>query len=80
MWLAIFPLITVFQALLALAPIDDWPLVARTLLTTVIMLPVMVFVVMPTLVRLFAGWLVAGEHAEADAPAVRPPYRPPARV
>jgi uncharacterized protein len=55
-WLAIYPALTVTIALLSpvLAPL---PLFLRTLILTVVLVPIMVYVLVPTVQRLFAGWL-----------------------
>lgn len=47
-WLAIYPVITVLLWLLG-PSIASWPLMIRTLILTVIMVPVMVFALMPAL-------------------------------
>ncbi|MEM9037151.1 MAG: hypothetical protein AAGD18_21345 [Actinomycetota bacterium] len=55
-WIAIYPVITVL--LWQLGPeIRDLPLAVRTLILTVIMVPVMVFALMPLLTRALGGWL-----------------------
>ena len=37
--------------------INDWPLPLRTLALTAFVVPIMVFVLLPALQRVFAGWL-----------------------
>ena len=37
--------------------IAEWPVFLRTLVATVILVPAMVYVLIPTMQRLFAGWL-----------------------
>jgi antibiotic biosynthesis monooxygenase (ABM) superfamily enzyme len=39
--------------------IGEWPLPLRTLALTAVVVPLMVFVLLPTLQRAFAGWLNA---------------------
>ena len=55
-WFGIFPTVT---ATLALAGpwLDPLPLVARTFALTAVLVPAMVFVVMPVLTRAFRSWL-----------------------
>lgn len=58
-WLAVYPLITAVS--FALQPfLGDLPTAARTLAFTVIMVPLMTYVVMPRMTRLFAKWLYPG--------------------
>ena len=44
-------------ALVPATPIVEWPLPLRTLLITAFVVPLMTFVLIPTLSRLLAGWL-----------------------
>jgi antibiotic biosynthesis monooxygenase (ABM) superfamily enzyme len=55
-WLAIYPSLT---SLLWLAgpAIVDWPLALRTLALTALLVPWMVFVMLPALQRFLAPWL-----------------------
>ena len=55
-WLAIYPALTVTLALLGpvLTPL---PLYLRTLVVTVVLVPVMVYVLVPAMQRVFVGWL-----------------------
>jgi antibiotic biosynthesis monooxygenase (ABM) superfamily enzyme len=55
-WFGIFPVVT---AMLALAGpwLDQLPLVARTFAITAVLVPAMMFFVMPTLTRAFRSWL-----------------------
>jgi antibiotic biosynthesis monooxygenase (ABM) superfamily enzyme len=55
-WFGIFPVVT---AILALAGrwLDQLPLVARTFALPAVLVPAMVFVVMPALIRAFRSWL-----------------------
>jgi antibiotic biosynthesis monooxygenase (ABM) superfamily enzyme len=55
-WIAIYPTITLLLELGG-PVINDWPLPLRTLALTGIAVPLMVFVLLPTLQRAFAGWL-----------------------
>jgi antibiotic biosynthesis monooxygenase (ABM) superfamily enzyme len=54
--LAIYPALTITLALLGpvIAPL---PLFMRTLILTGVLVPVMVYVLVPGLQRIFAGWL-----------------------
>lgn len=56
-WVAIYPLITIiFEAFdKPLMTIEFLPL--RTLLITVVVVPIMVFILLPTLQKLLANWL-----------------------
>lgn len=56
-WLAIYPTITLTLYLFGgqFALIDPLPL--RTLVLTAVIVPLMVFVLIPLLQKLFAGWL-----------------------
>lgn len=55
-WLAIYPALTITLALLGpvVAPL---PIYVRTLILTGVLVPVMVYVLVPGLQRIFAGWL-----------------------
>jgi antibiotic biosynthesis monooxygenase (ABM) superfamily enzyme len=55
-WLAIYPTITLLLELGG-PLINDWPLPLRTLALTAVAVPTMVFVLIPALQRVFAGWL-----------------------
>ena len=55
-WLAIYPTITLLLELGG-PVINDWPLPLRTLALTAVAVPLMVFVLLPTLQRALAGWL-----------------------
>jgi antibiotic biosynthesis monooxygenase (ABM) superfamily enzyme len=55
-WLAIYPALTLTLALLS-PLIATWPLFLRTLLVTAILVPAMVYLLIPGMQRLFAGWL-----------------------
>jgi antibiotic biosynthesis monooxygenase (ABM) superfamily enzyme len=55
-WLAIYPVLTLVLWLAGPA-IRDWPVALRTLALTVVIVPLMVYVLIPGLQRLFAPWL-----------------------
>ena len=55
-WLAIYPTITLLLEFGG-PVINDWPLPLRTLAITAVVVPTMVFVLIPALQRAFAGWL-----------------------
>ena len=55
-WLGIFPALTLVLWLVG-PPIQDWPLPVRTLVLTVVLVPLMVYVLLPGLNRLLATWL-----------------------
>lgn len=65
-WLAIYPALTATLALLGpeLAP---WPLALRTLVVTVVLVPIMVYGLVPGMQRIFAGWLRPREATHANA-------------
>jgi len=55
-WLAIYPTITVLLAL-AGPTLQEMPLPLRTLLLTAVLVPLMNFVLVPALVKVFRPWL-----------------------
>jgi antibiotic biosynthesis monooxygenase (ABM) superfamily enzyme len=59
-WLAVFPLATGVQYLLA-PLLSDAPVVIRALILTVILVPAMTYVVMPRMTRLFRRFLFVDE-------------------
>jgi uncharacterized protein len=61
-WLGAYGVITLILAVLGPA-IAAWPLPARTLLLSALMVPTLTWVIVPALARLFRHWLV---------PAARP--------
>jgi uncharacterized protein len=77
-WLAIYPALTITLVLLSplLAPL---PLVLRTLVVTALLVPIMVYVLLPAMQRLFAAWLAPGGATRASPPESRPasPERQP---
>lgn len=55
-WLAIYPTITLVSLLIG-DTIKSWPLPFKTLLMTGILVPLMVFVLLPLLRKLLGDWL-----------------------
>jgi antibiotic biosynthesis monooxygenase (ABM) superfamily enzyme len=55
-WLAIYPTITLVSFLIG-DIIKSWPLPFKTLLMTGILVPLMVFVLLPLLRKLLGDWL-----------------------
>jgi uncharacterized protein len=55
-WLAIYPSLTLLLWLAGPAVVD-WPLALRTLVLTALLVPWMVFIMLPALQRLMAPWL-----------------------
>ncbi|MBP6425852.1 MAG: hypothetical protein KA278_09045 [Flavobacterium sp.] len=55
-WLAIYPTIT-FVSYLIGDVIKEWPLPLKTLIMTGILVPTMVFVLLPILRKLLTNWL-----------------------
>ena len=55
-WLAIYPTIT-FVSFFIFYTIKNWPLPLKTLLMTGILVPLMVFVLLPLLRKLLGDWL-----------------------
>ena len=55
-WIAIYPTIT-FVSYLIGDIIKEWPLPLKTLLMTGILVPTMVFVLLPILRKLLTNWL-----------------------
>jgi antibiotic biosynthesis monooxygenase (ABM) superfamily enzyme len=60
-WLAIFLLITVIQLLFG-DLLQELPLVLRTFVMTAVTVPLMTFLVMPLLTRVFKNWLYRGNN------------------
>lgn len=73
-WLAIYPTITLLQLTFG-STLAQLPIPLRTLVLTGVLVPLMVFVLVPTLNRLLARWLKPA--GEASAPTPPPPSRPP---
>ena len=55
-WIAIYPALT-FVLWLAGPTIRDWPVALRTLVLTLVLVPLMVYILLPALQRLFGPWL-----------------------
>ena len=56
-WLGAYPVITLI--LWALGPLmQSWPLLARTLVVSFLMVAALTWLVLPVLMRTFQGWLV----------------------
>lgn len=75
-WAGAYAVITLILAVLgpAMAP---WPLPLRTLLLSVLMVVAMTWLVMPSLTRLFRGWLTpASARSASPAPRDRRPPSP----
>jgi antibiotic biosynthesis monooxygenase (ABM) superfamily enzyme len=60
-WLAIYPVLT-FVLWLAGLTIRNWPVALRTLVLTVVIVPLMVYVLIPTIQRVLAPWLRPGSR------------------
>lgn len=58
LWAAVFPLITLVLALTG-PVIGDWPLIARTFVLTLIVVPLLNFWIMPRLLARFGRWVEA---------------------
>ena len=58
-WLAIYPVLTLVLWLVG-PTIRDWPVALRTLALTVLIVPLMVYVLIPGIQRLLAPWLRSG--------------------
>jgi antibiotic biosynthesis monooxygenase (ABM) superfamily enzyme len=56
-WLGVYPFLTVTLALLG-PMMETWPLPLRTLLVTLLLVPLLVYIVFPLLNRAFRGWLL----------------------
>ena len=55
-WLFIYP--TIMLLFIILSPfMADWPFYLRTLVLTLILVPLMVFVALPAIHKNFAGWI-----------------------
>ena len=55
-WVAIFPLVNIINLLLE-STLNSLPPLLRSLIITAILVPLMTYVVMPRITRLFAWWL-----------------------
>ena len=56
-WLGVYPILTVTLALLR-PVMGTWPLPVQTLLVTVLLVPLLTYLVFPVLNRAFRAWLV----------------------
>jgi antibiotic biosynthesis monooxygenase (ABM) superfamily enzyme len=56
-WLAIYPLITIVFLLFGKYLVQINPIPLRTLIMTLILVPLMVFLVMPLIQKLLKSWL-----------------------
>ncbi|WP_420593831.1 antibiotic biosynthesis monooxygenase [Deinococcus sp.] len=65
--LMIYPLSLAFAALIS-PELPDWPLPLRTLLSSLLIVPMMTWVSMPGITRLCAGWLSADRGEETRFP------------
>jgi antibiotic biosynthesis monooxygenase (ABM) superfamily enzyme len=64
-WAGAYAVISVI--LQAFGPLmESWPLLARALLLSAMMVAVLTWVVMPMLTRLFRGWLIAGNSPSSE--------------
>jgi hypothetical protein len=70
-WAGAYAVITAILAVLG-PLMATWPLLLRTLLLSVLMVVAMTWLVVPSLTRLFRGWLVSAPRSSARAPS---PYR-----
>jgi antibiotic biosynthesis monooxygenase (ABM) superfamily enzyme len=64
-WLAIYPLITAVFFFLG-DPLQRLPLGFRTLVVTAIIVPAMLYLVLPLMTPLFARWLYPSESRETE--------------
>lgn len=56
-WLGVYPALTLTLAVLG-PTIEPWPLPFRTLLVTLVLVPVLTWVIFPLLMRIFRSWMV----------------------
>jgi antibiotic biosynthesis monooxygenase (ABM) superfamily enzyme len=66
-WLAIYPTITLVLWL-AGPRMADWPLALRTLAITAVVVPLMVYLLMPAFQRLLRPWLHRSDHQAVGDP------------
>jgi uncharacterized protein len=69
-WIGVYPVITLLLAAMGPA-MATWPLPLRTLLLTAVMVPTLTWLVLPTLMRVFRGWLAPGGGTSANRPLNR---------
>jgi antibiotic biosynthesis monooxygenase (ABM) superfamily enzyme len=67
-WVGAYAVITAILAVLG-PLMATWPLLLRTLLLSVLMVVAMTWFVVPSLTRLFRGWLVPASPPSAKAPS-----------
>jgi antibiotic biosynthesis monooxygenase (ABM) superfamily enzyme len=67
-WAGAYTVITAILALLG-PSVATWPLPLQTLLISVIMVITLTWLVIPSLTRLFRGWLVSAPSPSAEAPS-----------
>ncbi|MEB3336766.1 MAG: antibiotic biosynthesis monooxygenase [Leptolyngbyaceae bacterium] len=66
-WMAVFPLISLISLGLG-SVLNSLPTVLRSLVVTGIAIPVMTYLLMPQMTRLFAGWLYAHLPQQVELP------------
>lgn len=64
-WLGIYPALTLVLWL-AGPTIQDWPLPVRTLVMTAVLVPLMVYALLPALNRLLAPWIRPTVGSDSD--------------
>jgi antibiotic biosynthesis monooxygenase (ABM) superfamily enzyme len=74
-WLAIYPMITVILAVGG-SSLEPLPLPVRTLVLTLVLVPLMTFVLVPALNHLLRGWLLSPPPDLQTGPE-RAPVGPP---
>jgi antibiotic biosynthesis monooxygenase (ABM) superfamily enzyme len=55
-WIGLYPLLTALSYLTA-PLLVDFPIPVRTLVLSLILVPIMIFVLIPSINKYFAGWL-----------------------
>lgn len=60
-WIAIYPTINIIFLLFG-EILNSLPIFLRTLILTIVLVPLMVFVLIPTLNKLFSKWLIKEEE------------------
>lgn len=64
-WIVVYPMITGLLALIE-PGVRDLPIPGRTLVLTLIMVPLMVYVAMPAATRLFSKWIADGSDPRLE--------------
>ncbi|MFL5870347.1 MAG: hypothetical protein ACJ75R_04645 [Solirubrobacterales bacterium] len=77
-WVGAWAMITLILRVLGPAMVT-WPLALRTLVISVLMVLTLTWVVIPTLTRVFAGWLAPAPPAAQRKPRNRAARRGPTR-